>query len=184
MIKLAMLQTLRVRDVMTEAILLLRTDMPVRKAWSVLHNAGVTGAPVLDARGHLVGVLSNSDLADPRRRQSGGSGLVGDVMTRVIYAVRADDPVLTAVRLMADENIHRVVVVNDDGTLAGIVVPMDILRVLAQDAETRGTTAHVEYVDLQSMNSDPAPAATVGPNRQTIPTAIVFESMRAGRSLR
>jgi signal-transduction protein with cAMP-binding, CBS, and nucleotidyltransferase domain len=131
-----------------------------------------------------VGVLSNSDLADPRRRRSGASGLVSDVMTRVIYAVRADDPVLTAVRLMADENIHRAIVVNDDGSLAGIVVPMDILRVLAQDAETRGTTAHVEYVDLQTMNNGAAPAASSGPNRQTIPTAIVFESMRAGRALR
>jgi predicted transcriptional regulator len=184
MIKVAMLHTLRVRDVMTEAILLLRTDMRVNKAWSLLHDAGVTGAPVLDARGHLVGVLSNSDLADPRRRRSDASGLVADVMTRVIYAVRADDPVLTAVRLMADENIHRAIVVNDDGTLAGIVVPMDILRVLAQDADTRATTAHVEYVDLRSMNDGPAPAATLGPNRETIPTAIVFESTRGGRALR
>jgi len=105
-------------------------------------------------------------------------------MTRVIYAVRADDPVLNAVRLMADENIHRAIVVNDDGTLAGIVVPMDILRVLAQDADTRRTTAHVEYVDLRSMNDGPAPAATLGPNRETIPTAIVFESMRSGRTAR
>jgi CBS-domain-containing membrane protein len=184
MVKVAMLHTLRVKDVMTEAILLLRAEMPVDDAWSLLHDGGVNGAPVLDARGRLVGVLSNSDLADPRRRYPDASGTVGDLMTRVVYAVRADDPVLTAVRLMADENIHRAVVVNDDGTLAGIVVPMDILRVLARDAEARGADAHVEYVDLRRMQGGPVPVTTLPGNRETLPTAIVFESMRAGRGLR
>jgi CBS-domain-containing membrane protein len=146
MVKAAMLNTLRVRDVMSEAILLLRMDTHVDEAWQQLHDGGVTGAPVLDARGRLVGVLSNYDLADPRRRRPDSAGSVGEVMTRVVYAVRAEDPALTAVRLMADENIHRAVVVNDDGSLAGMVVPMDILRVLARYAD-----AHVEYVDLRKL---------------------------------
>jgi CBS-domain-containing membrane protein len=184
MVKAAMVHTLRVKDVMTEAILLLRAEMRVDDAWSLLHDAGVNGAPVLDARGRLVGVLSNSDLADPRRRHPDAPGSVGDVMTRVVYAVRADDPVLTAVRLMADENIHRAIVVNDDGTLAGIVVPMDILRVLARDADARGTDTQVEYVDLWKMKGGPGPVTTLRSQRVTIPTAIVFESMRAGRALR
>ncbi len=146
MVKAAMLTTLRVKDVMTEAVLLLRAETRIDDAWEQLHEAGVSGAPVLDARGKLVGVLSNADLADPRRRPSGVSGSVGDVMTRIVYAVRAEDPAVVAVRLMADENIHRVVVVNDDGSLAGVVVPMDILRVLA-----RNTGSRVEYFDLRSL---------------------------------
>jgi CBS-domain-containing membrane protein len=146
MVKAAMLSTLRVRDVMTEAILLLRAETSIDEAWRQMHDGRVTGAPVLDARGRLVGVLSNADLADPRRREPGGSGCVGDVMTRVVYAVRAEDSAITAVRLMAEESIHRAVVVNDDGTLAGIVVPMDILRVLA-----RGIDDRVEYVDLRKL---------------------------------
>ncbi len=182
MIKVAMLNTLRVKDVMTEAILLLRAEMSVDEAWSLLHDGGVTGAPVLDARGRLVGVLSNTDLADPRRRNADTATCVRDVMTRVVYAVRADDTVLTAVRLMADENIHRAVVVNDDGTLAGIVVPMDILRVLARDAEARGSNAHVEYVDLGTLQGVPPPLHTVLSNRATIPTAIVFDSARMPRA--
>ena len=120
--------------------------------------------------------ISNTDLADPRRRHADAATCVGDVMTRVIYAVRADDAVLTAVRLMADENIHRAIVVNDDGTLAGIVVPMDILRVLAREAEARGADAHVEYVDLGTLQGVPQGGRT------TIPTAIVFESARMPRA--
>jgi predicted transcriptional regulator len=102
---------------------------------------------VLDARGRLVGVLSNHDLADPRTRAPAGSARVNDVMTRVVYAVRADDSVLAAVRLMIDEDIHRAVALNDDGSLAGIVVPMDILRVLAR----RYADVQVEYLDLRKL---------------------------------
>jgi CBS-domain-containing membrane protein len=146
MVKAAMLATLRVKDVMTEAVLLLRAETSIDEAWQQLHDAGVSGAPVLDAKGRLVGVLSNYDLADPRRRLSGAPGSVRDVMTRVVYAVRAEDPAVAAVRLMADENIHRAVVVHDDGSLAGIVVPMDILRVLARNAGSR-----IEYFDLRTL---------------------------------
>jgi len=146
MVKAAMLSTLRVKDVMTQAILLLRAETSIDEAWRQMHDGGVTGAPVLDARGRLVGVVSNSDLADPRRRDPGEPRSVGDVMTRIVYAVRAEDSAVTAVRLMAEENIHRAIVVNDDGTLAGIVVPMDILRVLANGIEDG-----VEYVDLRKL---------------------------------
>jgi predicted transcriptional regulator len=151
MVKTAMLETLRVKDVMTEAIVLLRAEMSVDEAWELFHRCGVTGAPVLDARGRLAGVLSTYDLADPRRREPGASARVGDLMTRMAFAVRAEDPVLAAVRLMAEENIHRVLVVHDDGTLAGVVVPMDILRSLAADLKE----ARIEYFDLRTLAGRP-----------------------------
>jgi hypothetical protein len=50
---------------------------------------------------------------------------------------------------MADENIHRAVVVNDDGSLAGMVVPMDILRELARRDDTR-----IEYIDLRKLQRE------------------------------
>jgi|CZKU01.1.fsa_nt_gi predicted transcriptional regulator len=146
MVKIGMLNGLRVREVMTEALLLLRAEMPVDEAWQILHDGGVSGAPVLDARGRLVGVISNYDLADPRRRVPNETTLVRDVMTRLVYAVRAGDSVLAAVRLMIDEKIHRVVAVNDDGSIAGVIVPMDILRVLA-----RKEVGRLEYIDLRSL---------------------------------
>jgi predicted transcriptional regulator len=146
MVKIGMLNGLRVREVMTEALLLVRAEMPIDEAWQIMHDGGVSGAPVLDARGRLVGVLSNYDLADPRRRVLDETTLVRDVMTRLVYGVRAGDSVLAAIRLMLDEQIHRVIAVNDDGSIAGVIVPMDILRVLA-----RKEVGRLEYVDLRSL---------------------------------
>jgi CBS-domain-containing membrane protein len=143
---MAVLGTLRVRDVMTEALLLLRAETALEAAWQTLHEAGVTGAPVLDKHGRLVGVVSLADFADPRRRAT--SSVVEDVMTRVVYAVRADDPAITAVRLMLRENIHRVVALDEQGALAGVVVPTDILRALVREDHS-----DVEFVDLRKLQA-------------------------------
>ena len=139
-----MLETLRVRDVMTEALVLLRTETALDTAWQTLHDAGLGGAPVLDGHGRLVGVISLADFADPRRR--GQSATVGDAMTRVVYAVRAEDPAAAAVHLMLRENIHRVIAVDDRGALVGIVVPTDVLRKVVG-----GDDGRVDYVDLRRL---------------------------------
>lgn len=144
----------RVRDVMTEAVMFLNASQTQNEASEILRTRGVSGAPVLGRGGKLIGVVTLSDLADPRRRSPNTNGLVEDAMTRVVYAVRASDPVMVAVHLMIDEDIHRAVVVNEDGTIAGIVAPMDILRALARGVEMRDpavTGASVEYVDLRKL---------------------------------
>jgi len=135
----------RVRDVMTEPVVFLDARHSPDEAWEVLHAHGISGAPVIGAKGRVIGMVTRSDLADPRRRSS--SSTVESIATRVIYAVRADDPVMHAVRLMLDESIHRALVVNDDGTIAGIVAPTDILRALMR-GENVGDQTSVSYVDL------------------------------------
>jgi CBS domain-containing protein len=147
MVKVGMLGTLRVQDVMTEALLLLRADTSLDTAWTTLHGAGLGGAPVLDDRRPLVGVLSIADLADPRRRVE--AAVVADAMTHVVYAVRATDSAWAAVHLMLRENIHRVVVVDDRGALVGIVVPTDVLRALVNEDD-----AGVAFVDLRKLQSE------------------------------
>jgi CBS-domain-containing membrane protein len=150
--KTAMMRALRVRDVMTVDVVFLRTHFTLDEAWAVLHERGIRGAPVLDARGRLVGVLSKADLADPRHRPPSGPGTVEHAVTHVAYAVRASDPVMTAVRLMLDHDIHRALVVDDAGTLAGIVTPLDVLRALTRgEALVEQPDAPVEFVDLRGL---------------------------------
>ncbi len=147
-------ETLLVRDVMTQAIVFLRATQTLEQAWEAFHRHSVNGAPVLSPGGRLVGIVTMSDLADPRRRHTPGACTVGDVMTKLIYAVRADDGVEMAARLMIDEDIHRAVVVNDDGTIAGIVSPLDVLRAVFCPGATHGERSsdlRLKYVDLREM---------------------------------
>lgn len=75
-------------------------------------------------------------------------------MTRVVYAVLTDDPAMKAVRLMLRENIHRAMVVNDDGSIAGIIAPMDVLRALARGEDVSGSSdGELEFVDLRRFGS-------------------------------
>jgi predicted transcriptional regulator len=131
-----------VKSVMTEPVVFVNAKHTLDEAWQILHAHGISGAPV------LVGMITRSDLADPRRRSPDGA--VEDVATRVIYAVRASDPVMNAVRLMLDESIHRALVVNDDGTIAGIVAPTDILKALVRGDDVAKANS-VEYVSLEKQ---------------------------------
>src|SRR5205814_1985475 len=53
--------TVKVRDIMTEAVMFLNASQTQDDAWALLHTHGVSGAPVL-GHGRLVGVLTRSDL--------------------------------------------------------------------------------------------------------------------------
>jgi predicted transcriptional regulator len=152
----AMAAGIRVADVMTTEVTFLRTNQTLREAWQVLHDQSITGAPVLGARDRVVGIVSKADLADPRRHSETPTatfGTVGDVMTRMIFAVRARDPVLCAVKLMIDEDIHRAIVVTDNGAIAGIVTPMDILRALVRgdDVAVDASDGPIQFVDLRQL---------------------------------
>ena len=149
-----MLPAAEVRDVMSEAVVFVRSDMLVAEAAEILTRHRIHGAPVLGDGGHVVGVLSKTDLVDPRRAGEDAGLLVESLMTRVLFAVRARDPVMLAVRLMVEEDVHRALVVNDDGTLAGIVAPMDILRGLLNGLSVGSAPPDpVKFVDLRTLKN-------------------------------
>lgn len=139
---------IRVSDVMHAGVLTLPATETVAGAAARLTENRVAGAPVVDAAGRVIGVVSTTDLTDPRRV------LVGDdsiqwAMTRVVFAVRASDPAMVAVRLMVKEAIHRVIAVDDDGEPVGIVTPMDILRALDTGMPLgSGSSDDVQWVRL------------------------------------
>jgi predicted transcriptional regulator len=152
--------TVRVRDVMSEAVMFLDATQSQTEAWNLLRTHGVSGAPVLN-HGGLVGVITRADLADPRRRAPATTGTVADAMTRVVYAVKASDPVMVAVRLMLDEEIGRAVVINDDGSLAGIISLTDILRALSHGMDLRDSSVSgcaVDFVDLRTLRASVHPS--------------------------
>jgi len=121
---------LKIADIMTREVFTLSPDLPADEAAASLAAHGVGGAPVLEADGRIVGILSRTDLTDPERRRPGTSPTVRDLMTPGMLALRASDTAMNAVRLMVREEVHHVIVLGERGELAGIVTSSDVLRAL------------------------------------------------------
>jgi predicted transcriptional regulator len=123
---------LKISDVMTREVFTLSASAKAEQAAWELSARGFTGAPVSDARGRLVGMLSRSDLIDPERTHGGlEMKQVQDVMTPALFTLQPSEPLSRAVRLMVREGIRRVVVMEKNGEMVGIVTSSDILRQLA-----------------------------------------------------
>ncbi len=163
MIKSATLHEVAVRDVMTRDVTTIPASATIAEARRILHERRISGAPVLSASGRVVGVVSASDLIDPRH-EGPVTDPVDAVMTRVVFAVKASDPVILAARLMVEERIHRVVVVGEGGALVGIVTPMDLVRHAVPEGEAREALGF-EYVDLRRDESDQSPRGSASAKR-------------------
>lgn len=125
---------LRVRDIMTRDVVSLAADTSIDRAvWSFSANA-ISGAPVRDLEGNIIGVLSKSDLVDPiHHHRVTGETPVSEAMTPAAWAIHPDAPVIDAVRLMVRKSVHRVLVVHRAGEIDGIVTSMDVMRAFLDD---------------------------------------------------
>lgn len=144
-IKLAKDKAGTVAEAMSEVVCVIDHDATVDEAASTLTEMGVTGAPIVDGE-RIVGVMSRTDLI----HAGDGEMEVTKIMTTTVYAVRPDDPLTLAVRLMVEQHIHRVIVVNGEGDLHGMLSAMDVLRVIAEQS---GPSDNIEYVDLRQRKS-------------------------------
>lgn len=132
---------LKLSEIMNRDVFTLSASAPADHAAWELATRGFTGAPVRDETGRLVGVLSRSDLMDPERNEGSlASKEVGDLMTRAIFALSPDAPVIRAIRLMVREGIHRIIVMDDRREMVGIVTSTDVM-----DALARGQLSPDEY---------------------------------------
>ena len=145
----------RASDVMIRDVICVRSDMDLRDLAKLFLQQGITGAPVVDAKGDLVGVISQRDLlyynfsrSDElvldsdfyhRVRVEGqhlpkgyqiedmNTGCVADVMTPVVHAVSEAATVDSVVRMMTRKHIHRVIVRRGQ-KVAGVISALDVLR--------------------------------------------------------
>ncbi len=132
---------------MTEIICVIDETSTVADARDAIADAKITGAPVMSGEA-VVGVVSRSDLLRAQDDQ-----LISEVMSEMVYAVRPEDSVMLAVRLMAERVIHRVIVVNDSGELQGVLTAMDVLTALAEGISPND---ELRYVELNGEVEEPA----------------------------
>jgi CBS domain-containing protein len=130
-----------VSAVMTTDLFAVRPEVAVEAVAELLLERGIGGAPVVDEAGHLVGVVSKTDLIEGAQvRPAPHHHAVAEAMTRGALTVPESAPVVEAAALMSGQGIHRVLVVTDEGELAGIVTSEDIVRWVARGA-ARGAPA-------------------------------------------
>lgn len=142
---------MRVSDIMTKAVITVGPTTPIQEAARTLVKHGISGVPVVDDGGGVVGLLSEGDLIlrhKPRERtpwwrvffddgerlareyQKAVGTTVEEVMTRSVISVGPDFPVEAAAAILDEHRIRRVPVIAG-GRLVGIVSRGDLVRALA-----------------------------------------------------
>jgi CBS-domain-containing membrane protein len=122
---------LMVKDIMTKKVYTVEFDASAEEAAWGLTRRQIGAAPVKNKAGELVGILTKGDLVDPEPHEwIKKEATVGDLMDPEIIAVYEDDAALVAVHELASRNQHRLVVLNTENKLVGIVSTMDVVRAL------------------------------------------------------
>jgi predicted transcriptional regulator len=120
----------RVRDVMERLVLWVLVDQTVAEAAALFADESIGGAPVCDASGRVVGMLTKTDVADCVAAQE-TERLVEDVMNPEVISVGAAERLERAIAVMAFEGVHRLVVLDEGHRLVGIITATDVMRELA-----------------------------------------------------
>ncbi len=152
-------QTCWFETFMTSKVLIAGADWSLSELKDFLLENSITGAPVVDGKGKLVGVISATDLLrseegeeslasdangyfsttlhrslskEEMRQlhvQAGSPQTVRDVMTPVVFQVDADTPVDEVADQMVRGRVHRVIVTRG-GAVIGIVAALDLVKAL------------------------------------------------------
>jgi CBS domain-containing protein len=123
--------TLYASDVMVKDVITVTESMPLKDVARMFIEKKITGAPVVNVEGELVGVISETDII--RKTTSIGAwspNTVGQIMTRPAVTVSPDETLQRVCEMMHNRRIHRVVVA-EGARIKGILTTMDILRAIA-----------------------------------------------------
>jgi CBS-domain-containing membrane protein len=121
-------------DMMTRTLVSIREDAPLGEAVAALVDHGFSGAPVVNAAGRAVGVVSLSDVVVYHRNRgldrpkSEDRALVRDLMTPAVCAVRPETPAAAVIEEMSLLRVHRLFVTDADEVLVGVIAASDIVR--------------------------------------------------------
>lgn len=120
---------LQVRDLMSTALLTVNPEETIGRADLEMKLAGIRHVPVIDERGHLVGVVSDRDIL----RAFGDADItqvtVKNIMTVSVETVNEDALAIDAVTTMIESKIGCLPVTAEDGHLVGMVTETDFLLV-------------------------------------------------------
>jgi CBS domain-containing protein len=145
------------QDIMTKDVITVHPHTPVRELANLLLSRKISGAPVVDEAGKVLGVVTESDLIFQNKKvhlptavaildaflflespeklgqemKKIAGSMVGDICSSELVSVTPETPLDELATLMAEKKIHTLPVV-DDGKLVGVIGKSDIIRTIAQ----------------------------------------------------
>jgi CBS domain-containing protein len=168
---------LTVRDVMTRSVISVRRTTPLKEVAQALIDNGISGLPVVDVDGAVLGVVSEADLLvkgqgaeairhRPLARFLGesretraqldklGATSAGDAMTAPAITITSGRSIHEAAAVMTARRVNRLPVV-DDGRLVGIVSRADLVRAYVRSDEQLEEAIRQDVI-LRILWLDPA----------------------------
>jgi len=115
-------------------------DTSLLRAGAIMRREDVGALPVLDRQDRVVGIITDRDIALEltRRGESAGDIYVDEVMCEQPTTCESGDDVRDVLRLMADNEVRRLPVVDSRGRLEGIISIDDLLCHAASDVDGHG----------------------------------------------
>ena len=115
---------MQARDIMTHEVITIKPDAAVREAARQLADYHISGMPVVDEQGHMVGIITEADLI------SKDGKTVADLMSDRVVRVHEDTLVDEIAQILTSNRYKRVPVLREE-RLVGVVSRADIVRMMA-----------------------------------------------------
>ena len=148
---------LTAKEIMTTEVITVTPETSVEKVAGILFEEKISGAPVVDDAGNLIGVVTESDLIDQKKKfhiptvisildsvifldsakkiekeiNKMTGALVKDISTQEPISISEDTPVDEIATIMSEKKVHTLPVVRD-GQLVGVVGKSDIIKTLTK----------------------------------------------------
>jgi CBS domain-containing protein len=119
--------------IMTPSLVTVRPDASIEEAIDLLLRAQISGLPVVDEDGRLVGVITEFALLAIAYDRRVKNHTVSQHMSRDLITVDVDDPMSRVADLCIVHRVRRVPVIKD-GRMVGVIARRDVLRALVENS--------------------------------------------------
>jgi CBS domain-containing protein len=135
-----MLKDIFVKDYMSSTVISVTPDTPITQAHQVMKKNNIRRLPVIE-NDNLEGMVTIGDVREAS--PSGATSLsiwelnylwsqikVANIMTKDVLTVRANEPIINAARLMYDNKVSGLPVLNEVGKVIGMITESDVFRMI------------------------------------------------------
>ncbi len=134
------LDQIRISDVMTKDPITIKADKSVKAAAKLMLRHRIGGLPVVDDEGKLIGIITRHDLVRAFSERYTGKFRVDSAMRRDFAKALSTHSIYYVVKLMDSDPAKKVLVVEPDGKLLGVIAKRDVVmaQILRPLVEARG----------------------------------------------